>query len=220
MGEPSKEELTRFKDPLELWKKVQPEALGVPEDEFFNRSNQEYQRYRDAWAASLFARGFYAHVSQCAVRLVLHPDVADFQIEVSQKFFDFQLVEVLPPDYKRGKEYAQMKAGPESRIPSKLADINEGPKWIAEMLNKKAKKRYQPTPHVLLYADFEVAVKLYIDRVRKLCRPRRCDFKSIWILWAWAIVQLFPSHDFADLCQNWSEIPGYMEEAFGLSPTD
>lgn len=207
MVPPSAEELARFQEPERLYEKVIPESLGIKNAVFFNRSDSQYQKYREAWAASLFARGFSANVQPCKVRVLAKDSFPDLEVQVPQRTYSFELGEALNLERKRGDEYAN-KQGP----PGKFASPVETADWISSEVKKKAAKRYNPPPNLLVYVNFLVADGFDLELVRGACRAYCGNFPSLWLLWVYSIVQLFPHRDFPNACENWTEIPGYREE--------
>jgi len=200
--------------PSMLYAKVTPDSLGIPNDVFFTSSSSEYQKYREAWAASLFARGFSDLIKPCEVRLVVNDSFPDFEIKVENSIHPFEFTEAQVPEYKhkRGDYYKKKKTDPLLGPLAIYANVEEAATWICDKLKKKFEKKYRPKPNLLIYANFQVAKKLDLDQVRKVCEPYRPEFKSVWLLWAVTIAQVFPGEDFYQACSAWSEIPGYRKE--------
>ena len=63
----------------------------------------------------------------------------------------------------------------------------------------------QYVPHLLIYANFEANV---LDPVRlaAACRQWAAPFDSIWVLWAYQIVQLFDSKAFGRTDLVWCSV--------------
>lgn len=210
MSQPAEKELSQFQEPLNLYEKVIPGALGVSNNDFFSRSNKTYKKYFEAWIASLFSRGFSGLVKPCEVRVCVNKGkeaFPDFEIRVDGHVHEFELTEVQLPKRKRGDEYIK-GIGPRG----KFAGLEETARYICDGVKKKANMNYNPSPHLLVYVNFQVAKEVDLKRVREVCRPYYSKFKSIWLLWAVSIAQLFASNDFGQVCEEWSEIPGYREE--------
>ena len=211
MTHPDKE-LSEFQEPLRLYKKVIPEALQIPDDIFFSRSNETYQKYREAWYASLFGRGFFSLVNPCKLRICINEEFPDFQMRVGGHVYDFEHTEVNFRGRKRGLEYIEREKDPFRGFPVKPANIEEAAEWICGAVKVKTDKRYSTPPHLLVCVNFEVRTRVDLKRVRELCAPHRSEFKSIWLLWKVSIAQVFASNEFGTVCEGWSEIPGYRKE--------
>jgi len=212
MPEPNIHELARFYDPDEMHSKVTPETLHIPDHVFFRSSDLKYQKYREAWGASLLARGVLAYFKPCEVRLC-EGDFPDFEIRAGEVVHPFEFTEVLEPEYRRGDEYKKERTGPIYSREVKFANVGEAVKWIFEGIKRKAEKRYGPGTHLLVYVDFQVANAIDLALVRKRCKRYETTFKSMWLLFGFGIAQLFPSDEFGTVCLKWSEIPGYLEES-------
>lgn len=212
MSELNAHELSRFHDPEEMHAKVIPETLGIQNDVFFRGSDPKYQKFREAWAASLLTRGLFAYIGPCEVRLY-DGDFPDFEIQARKTIHQFEFTEVLELGYRRGDEYGERKTDRVRAKDVRFAHVEEAAEWICEGIQKKAKKRYGPSVHLLVYADFWVSDAVDLGSVRRRCRRYKPAFKSMWLLFGIGIAQLFPSDDFGEICQEWSEIPGYLEES-------
>ncbi len=208
MSDLSLQDLSRFQKPATLYAKVTPESLKIPNDLFFTSSDRRYQMYREAWAASLFARGFSDLVKQCEVRLLINDRFPDFEILLEGHIYPFEFAEAQEEERRRGKEYT---TGHKPSV--KWADIELAAQWICQAVKKKAHKCYKPEPNLLIYVNFKIAKSIDLKLVRKLCTPHRSAFKSIWLLFAVSIAQVFSGKDFDQACREWSKIPGYLEES-------
>lgn len=213
MAQPGRKELSEFQDPLKLYEKVTPEALGIPNKDFFARPNERYQKYREVYHASLFGRGFFKLVEPCELRMCVEEQFPDFQMRVGDHVYDFEHTEIDFPGRKRGDEYIQQENDPLCGFPFKPANPEEAAAWISYGLKVKADKRYSIPYHLLASVNFEVKAGIDLKRVRQLCRPYRSQFESIWLLWSVFLIQLFASNHFGLVCGEWNEIPGYREES-------
>jgi len=194
--------LNQFQKPEILFNKVISENLEIPNGEFFNQSSKEFQKLREAWVSSLFAIGL-SKIYPCNIRIITEQKFPDFEIQIENKIYQFEITETLKPLRKRGLEYKKREENPLQMFPYRPAlGSQKGPEWIAEKIKEKKEKKYKPIPHLLIYADFETN-GFNLQIIRKKCSLYQCDFCSIWILHKIRIVQLFSSIDFGDSFYNW-----------------
>jgi hypothetical protein len=168
--------------------------------------------YREAWAASLFARGFSRIVKPCVVRLIVNDTYPDFEIKVENRIHPFEFTEAQIPKRRRGDEYKRKMVDPLYGPPARVVNVEEAAMWICNKIKRKFDKKYKPEPNLLVYVNFQVGKNLDLDRVRDVCEPYKSAFKSVWLLWSVSIAQVFPGEDFQQACRVLSEIPSYREE--------
>ncbi len=203
-------ELSRFQDPSILHAKLSPESLEIPNKIFFSGPELMYQKLREGWVASLFARGFSNLIKPCEVRMCYGENFPDFEIRADSSVLPFECTEVLELERRRGDEYKSDTVPHEFLL--RFADPDEAARRISACVGSKANRHYAPKPHLLVYVNFWVANRIDLNRVRESCDGHRPSFKSLWLLWAFSIAQVFSNEDLGDVCRTWNEIPGYREE--------
>ena len=191
--------LTKFQRPAGFLKIVQ-ETASVPNDRFF--IDPAYRPLLEAWVAGHFALGLESLFGSAEVRLD-SDHFPDFRVRVKGREHGFELTTAEKPERRRDREYKERKDNPLLLTPHQPARGRaEGPLWVADGVRKKYDKHYNPSPHLLVYANFE-ADELEPAETADACRQLSASFKSIWVLWAYRFVQLFDSEEFRAADLSW-----------------
>ena len=155
---------------------------AVPDEHFFN--NNRYKKVKEAWIAGRCARGLDWPEFPVKVRLVAdHERFPDFQLQCGGQEHEFEVVTVMKPNRKLGKEYKQRLLGNPLFTPYRPGlGERRGPCWVAVAIHRKARKCYGAKPHLLVYANFE-ASDLSLARVADSAGRSFEQFLSVWVLW-------------------------------------
>ena len=147
---------------------------------------------REAYAAAKFAT-IRAQARPCEVRMVSPASgFPDFEIRFDDATEQFEQTEADLEGRRRGNEYkeADRRVASGAPAPLKHYDPDEvmaaAPQAISAALEGKAKKRYRPQPHLLIYVNFPTDNgRPPLDELQamRLVEPYRDSFRSIWLLW-------------------------------------
>jgi len=196
------QQLRQFQRPTGFLTVVR-DAATVPNDRFFN--DPVFRPLHEAWAAGHFALGLEALFGQVEVRL--DPDrFPDFHIRLDGNEHGFEFTTAEKPGRRRGWEHKKRAKDPLLLTPYEPArGRQEGQLWIASAVRKKHQKHYSTSPHLLVYANFE-ADALEPSELANACRRWAASFRSIWVLWAYQLVQLFDSRTFGNADLTWRSV--------------
>jgi hypothetical protein len=172
----------------------------MPGNLFFN--DPALKPLREAYAAAKFAR-IRDRVRPCEVRLI-NPasEFPDFEIRFDDAAHQFELTEADRKPRLRGKEYREADRRAVSGASAKLTHYDPDEEMAAAIpaisaaLNRKAKKHYQPPPHLLVYINFPTdngRPPLTDLEAVQLAEPYRTSFASIWLLWGDNAVRCWPN---------------------------
>lgn len=167
-----------------------------------SRFKSELKPLREAWAAAKFAT-IRGQGRACDVRLADPVTVfPDFEIRLDGVIEQFEQTEADRDGRRRHAEYKEVDrraaAGEAARL--KHYDPDEemaaAPQAISIALEHKAKKHYQPRPHLLVYVNFPTdngRPPLKDLQAVQLVELYRETFRSIWLLWGDNTVRCWPA---------------------------
>jgi hypothetical protein len=143
-----------------------------------------------------------AQARRCEIRMV---DPAfgfpDFEIRLDDAIERFEQIEADREGRRRGDEYSEADRLVASGAPAGLEhydpdeEMAAAPQAISVALELKAKKHYQPRPHLLVYVNFPTdngRSPLKDLQAVQLVEPYRDTFLSIWLLWGDNAVRCWP----------------------------
>ena len=188
-------ETNTFFLPIDLLNGIDNKIDSASEKVFFSSPKTEYQKMREAWAASVFCSALSR--SHPGSKVGILEEFPDFEIKIGSDTLKYEFTEVMKPNRKRSEEYRDKTEILREYRPAKCSQ--EGPDWIIEAVEKKIRKNYRPIPHLLVYANFEGRPD--IVAIRAKC-PN--EFLSTWILCGTDIIQLFPSKYFGEEYMDWA----------------
>jgi hypothetical protein len=191
--------------PAELLAEFHRRRDGIPSAEFFNKP--KYQRLREMWCAAKFGIGYETYVRPCAILWTDTDDRdVDATFEIDGKREPFQIVEVQPPGRRRGREYRE-QAHPITHDSEDFeAGGREGPRWIRDMIEKKARHYGLASHlHLLVYLNFNGRM-LDPRRIRQEAADVAANFGSVWLVADHVIVSLTSSH--IGYLKAWRKLPG------------
>jgi len=193
---PPGEWFDRWWDAPDFLTAVRRHADPVPLDILFNEP--EMAKLLEAVAAAQFA--VIRNLSK-AIQIRLESDrFPDFQLKTSDDVEQFELVEADEPGRRRGDEYREVVAREAAGLPpiAEPFDPIEAEQGAILAINRalaaKARKKYKPAPHVLVYVNFELFRELPLTSLQadQLSYPYREVFPSMWLLWGRNAVRLWP----------------------------
>jgi hypothetical protein len=194
--------LSQFQRPVDFLKVI-AETKAIPNEEFLTAPM--YRPLLEAWAAGHFAYGLDDVFGSIELRLE-SDRFPDFVVRLGGNELSFELTIADKPERRRDLEYQQLAVDPLRPAPYEPArGQREGPVWIANAVKVKFEKHYHPSPHLLVYANFE-ADTLPVAEVARFCARWRKTCRSIWVLWSYQIVQLFDSEAFGATNLAWRPI--------------
>jgi hypothetical protein len=163
---------------------------SVPGNLLFNKP--ALKPLREAYAAAKFTM-IRAQVRPCKVRLIdPATEFPDFEIRFDDAIEQFEQTEADREGRRRGDEYSEADRRVASGAPAGLShcdpdeEMAAAPQAISAALECKAKKHYQPRPHLLVYVNFPTdngRPPLKDLQAVQLVEPYRASFLSIWLLW-------------------------------------
>lgn len=192
--------------PLELIEAHNANRAQMSARAFFGPKNQ---KLREWFCAGHFALAYEESKAPCTVAFE-EPDPGnhiDFFLQTPTGVHDFQLVEVQRPGRRRGDEYRPgagfLHVGEDELIQAG----DEGPSWIAGMVNKKRDSYGGSLArlNLLVYANFWARQMTY-DSVVQAVATRANDFASIWLLTGDAVACIKASPDLGEL-SGWYPTP-------------
>jgi hypothetical protein len=163
----------------------------VPGNLLFNKP--ALKPIREAYAAAKFAM-IRGQGRTCEVRLVdPAAEFPDFIIRLDGGAPEqFEQTEADREGRRRGDEYREDDQRVASGATATLehydpdAEMASAPKAISMALGSKARKHYQPRPHLLVYVNFPTdngRPPMKDLQAVQLVEPYRASFLSIWLLW-------------------------------------
>ncbi|HSS96578.1 MAG TPA: hypothetical protein VLK33_06105 [Terriglobales bacterium] len=196
-------------DPQHLYDDACERLAQIPQEELFNSS--AYQKLREQWCIGVLGIGYAQYVRPCTVGINHSSDHldADAFMESQGVLYPFQIVETMKDGRKRGKEKKDLASGVIRSVSYEPEKGRiEGPNWIANMIAKKADKRYSGSTNLnlLVYANFD-AHQLNYEDVRTKAEQFRTCFHSIWMILNTHICSLYSSDKLGSL-PGWGEIDG------------
>ena len=172
---------------------------SVPGNLLFNKP--ALKPLREAYAAAKFAT-IRPQARHCEVRMVDPGSrFPDFEIRFDAASEQFGQTEADREGRRRADEYGEAHGRVASGAPAGLKhydpdeEMAAAPQAIAVALECKAKKHYQPRPHLLVYVNFPTdngRPPLKDLQAVQLVEPYRETFLSIWLLWGDNAVRCWP----------------------------
>lgn len=143
-----------------------------------------HKKTQEMWCAAHFARGYEKHYGECFVWISDSDEQtdADFELEVRRVCHPFQITELMQPGRRRGDEYRGGESG-KTFLEDWGPGTANGPMWVREAIERKAKKRYAAARKLdlLVYVNFP-AYEQRFDRISKECEEAAKQFASVWLL--------------------------------------
>ena len=105
---PTQEDLAVFRSPEDLCRLVEPDRLGISDEDFFNKAaGGLHQKLREAWVLSRLGIAISHSISAVQVKVIDGPLLDGvFQFQDRTKW-NFEVVTVLPPGRQPGVEYRE-----------------------------------------------------------------------------------------------------------------
>jgi hypothetical protein len=160
--------------------KASHEIIGLP-DLFLKR---QWNYVLEAWAAGEFAE-LIGKCNDVMVRLGHRESQPDFYLVLKGNEMPFELTELLETDRRRGDEYRKTEhKGGKVILLDPNVTYDELLRQIEVALSKKAKKKYNPKRHILLYSNVLIfqPLKSKLFEVYSRTQGFRHEFESIWIM--------------------------------------
>lgn len=191
--------------PVEPFMANQMVSDGVGNGSYLSRT--EWNPAREAWVAGTFGRCLDKVCGPLELRMV-DDQFPDFEMKVAARVFQFEVTMVTQPGRKMGKEAQQAEKALEEYKATQNPGVlpvkpyqpglgeQMGPSWIAEAVARKARKGYQPQPHLLVYANFS-ANDLRTHDLQLCCQAYSNSFASLWVLHGKRCKLLYSSPDFS-----------------------
>jgi hypothetical protein len=191
----TQEDLAVFRTPEDLCALVEPDNLGISDEDFFNKANGGLnQKLREAWVLSRLG---------IAISYVIEPvqvSVADGRLlDGLMKFecgkdWKFEVVTVLPPERQPGVEYRRGR-----RPPQKLSDFSgepSDPTWPREPILAKVQKvkKLGASRHLVAYLDYGGGVPDLIQIASHILQAKNA-FQTLWLLTGGMFALLFDQID-------------------------
>lgn len=188
---PTQEELAVFRRPEELCALVEPDRLGISDEEFFNKAaGGLHQKLREAWVLSRLGIAIGHVISPVRVKVVDGPlldGVVQFQ---DGREWDFEVVTVLPPGSRPGVEYRKGQ-----RPPQRISDFSgepSDPTWPRNAVLAKVRKVEDLvlSRHLVAYLDYGGGVP-DLTQVANQVPQAGAAFQSMWLLTGGMFALLF-----------------------------
>jgi hypothetical protein len=192
--------------PDELFAIFRTIRTSVSDPAFFGRP--EHKRTQELWCAAHFGRAYDRFLAPCSIWLddsTTYTDT-DFELEIAEGRFPFQVTEVQQPGRRRGDEYRQpehLRPGHDDlSVGSQL-----GPQWVREGIEKKIAKNYADVRglNLLAYLNFPASEQQYIE-LRSVCETAASHFGSVWLLNGNTMCVIHPNAALANF-EGWMVIP-------------
>ena len=136
---PSADELAVFRTPEDLCILVEPNRLGISNEDFFNRPTRGlHQKLREAWVLSRLGIALSKAITPVTIKVVDGPMLDGIVRFQDGQQWEVEAVTVQRPDRKFGTEYR----GGQRPVPS-ISDFSgqvSDPTWPRENILKKVKK--------------------------------------------------------------------------------
>lgn len=188
---------------------IQSESDKVSQGSYLSQG--QWCPVREAWVAGSFAQRIGKMCGPIEVRMVAER-FPDFELRLNGQVLPFEITMVTTPGRRMGDEAIAReeaianatKKGESARFPvGSYADGEQlGPTWVAEGVARKADKRYDPRPHLLVNANFN-ASDLDPQELRRRCQPYTSHFHSVWVLHAGRCLLLSPSDSLGCQTGRW-----------------
>ena len=179
----SVQHMRKFVTPRELKAQFDEQITGISNPDFIRKPQN--QHLKDCWCAIHFGIGYERHVAPCA--LWVNPEQnsdTDFVLSTNRGEFLFQTTLSDIPERKMGGDY---KVAADGKLPVRHYEPSrgscDGPKWIAEAVQKKVSVNYAAASNLnlLVYANFPTNGLDYRS-VSVALQPFSNCFASIWLV--------------------------------------
>lgn len=166
---------------------------------FEDMHRRDLKQLREAWAASRFAN-ILSRDRPVFIRLE-SDRFPDFTLRVHEEILQFELTDAYQEGRRLSEEYRCAAARKARGLPPviELSDPAEEEEAaipaIVRAIEKKAKKRYSPPPHLLVHVTFSCVTDeppITSLQAFQLADRWSKDFKSCWLLWDHCIFRLWP----------------------------
>lgn len=143
----------------------------------------EYKCLKEMYCASLFGLGYKKYVAPCFIRINMEENSdTDFFLKTKASLFSFQTTISDVPTRRMGDDYKTVRTIHVPEEDEEKCRI-EGPKWIANTIGDKAKKRYSAAHdlNLLVYVNFK-SDGLDYQTICNQVHEYMSEFSSIWII--------------------------------------
>lgn len=192
---PTQEHLAIFRVPEELCALVEPDNLGISDEDFFNKAAGGLnQKLREAWVLSRLGL-VISHVIEPVQISVADGPLLDGVMRFGcGKEWEFEVVSILPPGRQPGVEYRSGR-----RPPQRFSDFSgepSDPTWLREPVLAKVQKvgKLRAFRHLVAYLDYGGGVP-DLAHVAGQIPQAKSEFQSVWLLTGGMFALLFDQID-------------------------
>lgn len=209
---PTREELAVFRRAEDLCTLVEPDRLGVSNEDFFNKAaGGLYQKLREAWVLSRVGIAISHAMSPVQVKVVDGP-LLDGVIQFEDgSEWDFEVVTVLPPGCQPGVEYRKGQS-PTQNI-SDFSGEPSDPSWPREPILAKVEKirRLQAARHLVAYLNYGGGVP-DLGKVGQMIVEAKNTFETTWLVTGAMFCLVFDSVDVGYPTGEWKPYLDWLPE--------
>lgn len=165
--------------------------IATPEDEFL--CDPAYKKVREAICAAEFTKNRPWNRDWQVHPVPENERFPDVELKCGDDVRPFEIVEADRENRRRCDEYRAAKGLPrcwEHFDPDEEARTALDEIW--RVVGQKAKKRYNPKPHILVYVNFWGGEPTSLD-ASQLYHQFGESFQSAWLLWQSRVFRLWPN---------------------------
>jgi len=200
---PTVQQLAVFRSPEDLCRLVEPDSLGISDEDFFNKAAQGlYQKLREAWVLARIGAVIDHVISSVQVKVVDGPLLDGILRFKNGMEWEFEVVTVLRPGEQPGTEYRRGQ-----RPPQRLSDFSgrpSDPSWIRRpVLGKVKKARKQAVArHLVAYLDYGGGVPDLAQVTTQIPEAKNA-FETTWLITGAMFALLFDRIQVTYSAGNW-----------------
>lgn len=200
---PTVQQLAVFRSPEDLCRMVEPDSLGISDEDFFNKAAQGlYQKLREAWVLARIGAVIDHVISPVHVKVVDGPLLDGILRFNNGREWEFEVVTVLRPGEQTGTEYRRGQ-----RPPQRLSDFSgrpSDPSWIRHPVLGKVKKARKQlvSRHLVAYLDYGGGVPDLAQVTTQIPEAKNA-FETTWLITGAMFALLFDRIQVTYAAGNW-----------------
>jgi hypothetical protein len=200
---PTVQQLAVFRSPEDLCQLVDPDSLGISDEDFFNKAAQGlYQKLREAWVLARIGTAIGHVISSVQVKVVDGPLLDGILRFQDGREWEFEVVTVLRPGEQPGVEYRRGQ-----RPPQRLSDVSgqpSDPSWIRAPIVAKVTKVQKQTVsrHLVAYLDYGGGVPDLAHVTTQIPEAKNA-FETTWLITGAMFALLFDQIQVTYSTGNW-----------------
>lgn len=209
---PSADELVVFRTLEDLCILVEPNRLGISNEDFFNRPARGlHQKLREAWLLSRLGIALSKAITPATIKVVDGPMLDGIVRFKDGQQWEFEAVTVLRPGRKLGIE-CRGGQHPVTRISDFSGQVSD-PRWPRENILKKVKKAQKQgmLRHLVAYLNYGGAAPDLAELARAIPEAESV-FETYWLVTGVQFALLFARCNVGHSLRVWREYWQWLPE--------